>query len=342
MRKIALRGGFGVLIGATLLFSVAAQASGEMSIFARLSVLEERATVARRVAGHTEAEAGQTDDRIEELASEMSVASRAAKPIRQQIAQAMKVWIGALNATGKGSWEQRDTTYLLGYAAPRALRPKLSNVHLLDLADSHQATLSYAVGVRAMLSVQLAQAKADADSADETRREVLESAGSNSSVKRDLARTEEAMLESIKGMARGGDGIDFHRYKGTLHQPVAGRPDVGFGPRAFGFKDVTTRHSGLTWKIPAGAEVKATGGGVVVFAQTFEGYGNVVIVDHGGGYHSLYAHLSKPSVATGTRVERGHVLGISGDTGSLEGPKLYFELRHDGKPIDPVPWFVTR
>jgi septal ring factor EnvC (AmiA/AmiB activator) len=76
----------------------------------------------------------------------------------------------------------------------------------------------------------------------------------------------------------------------------------------------------------------------VVHAGWFKGYGNLVIVDHGGGYHSLVAHLAAMRTAQGEDVEAGSVLGTVGDSGSLKGAYLYFELREKGKPVDPAAW----
>jgi septal ring factor EnvC (AmiA/AmiB activator) len=80
--------------------------------------------------------------------------------------------------------------------------------------------------------------------------------------------------------------------------------------------------------------------GRVVHAGWFKGYGNLIIVDHGGGYHTLVAHLATMRTAMGEDVEAGEVLGTVGDSGSLKGPYLYFELREKGKPVDPRPWLA--
>ena len=64
-----------------------------------------------------------------------------------------------------------------------------------------------------------------------------------------------------------------------------------------------------------------------------------MIVDHGGGYYTLYGHLSELKVSVGEEVEADRVIGLVGDSGSLEGSALYFEIRHHGKPVDPGPWF---
>ncbi len=325
-----------------LLVSAAAQASGRLSIFQKLAAIEEQGAMARQNASAVQSELETTDVRIQALEREVSVAARAARPIRDELSKTMKNWFAALHAPGPTSWEQRDTAYLLGHASSKALKPKLTNIGLLELADVHRATLSYAVAERVTLSVDLAQAKASVETSGAQRKSLLKSAASDSSVREDLAHTDEALHASISRMLKNDSTLDFHKYKGTLVPPVSGQPDVAFGPRSTGANNTTVRHTGLTWKIPVGSPVRATAGGLVVFAHTFEGYGNLIIIDHGGGYHSLYAHLSTIDVKTGDRVQKAGALGKSGDTGSLEGPKLYFELRQNGRAQDPQEWFLRK
>jgi septal ring factor EnvC (AmiA/AmiB activator) len=113
---------------------------------------------------------------------------------------------------------------------------------------------------------------------------------------------------------------------------------VGFGrvvnPR---FNTVTVQ-KGVDIRAPAGAEVRAIAPGRVAHAGWFRGYGNLVIVDHGDGFHSLVAHLASMNTAMGEEVEAGTLLGTVGDSGSLKGPYLYFELREGGRPVDPGAW----
>jgi septal ring factor EnvC (AmiA/AmiB activator) len=80
----------------------------------------------------------------------------------------------------------------------------------------------------------------------------------------------------------------------------------------------------------------------VIYADWFKGYGHLIILDHGGGYFTLYAHASEIQARLGDSVSRGQVIGKVGDTGSLEGAQLYFELRHKGKPQDPLAWLQPR
>lgn len=96
--------------------------------------------------------------------------------------------------------------------------------------------------------------------------------------------------------------------------------------------------NGIHIRAPIGTPVRATAAGHAVYVGWMRGFGQLVILDHGDGHHTLSAHLSKTSVTQGDRVSKGQVIGASGDTGSLSGAKLYFELREDGRPINPVPY----
>jgi len=80
----------------------------------------------------------------------------------------------------------------------------------------------------------------------------------------------------------------------------------------------------------------------VVFADRFSGYGKMMIIDHGQRYYSVYAHLSDLLKKPGEAVRRGDPIGLVGDSDSLAGARLYFEIRKDGKPVDPLPWFRKR
>ena len=99
-----------------------------------------------------------------------------------------------------------------------------------------------------------------------------------------------------------------------------------------------TFHSGLVFAAPQGAPVRAVAAGQVRYAGWFRGYGQMVILDHGRGDLTVCAHLDELSVEKGEVVRSGQEIGTVGQTGSLSEPGLYFELRDDGKPVDPRPW----
>ena len=103
------------------------------------------------------------------------------------------------------------------------------------------------------------------------------------------------------------------------------------------FNTVTVQ-KGLDIRAAAGAPVKALAPATVAWSGWLGGYGNLVVLDQGGGYHTIYAHLSEVLRPVGARVFPGEVVGTVGETGSLKGPYLYFEVRRRGLAVDPMPW----
>jgi septal ring factor EnvC (AmiA/AmiB activator) len=87
-----------------------------------------------------------------------------------------------------------------------------------------------------------------------------------------------------------------------------------------------------------GTPVRAVADGSVRFAGWFRGYGKIVILDHGEAYFTVSGHLADTAVALGERVAAGDPVGSVGETGSLSGPRLYFEIRRGGEPLDPAEW----
>lgn len=96
------------------------------------------------------------------------------------------------------------------------------------------------------------------------------------------------------------------------------------------------QHSGVDMAAPAGTPVAATGAGSVVSAGWGGNYGYMVVIDHGGGVQTRYAHLSRMDVAAGQSVESGQRLGAVGSTGRSTGPHLHYEMRVNGRPVDPL------
>lgn len=95
---------------------------------------------------------------------------------------------------------------------------------------------------------------------------------------------------------------------------------------------------GWRYRAPEGEPVLVVAPGTVSFADWFQGYGNLVVIDHGGGVSSLYAHLAGIQVVMGSQVEPGQVVGQTGSTGSVSEAGLYFEIRRQGRPVDPAIW----
>ena len=109
----------------------------------------------------------------------------------------------------------------------------------------------------------------------------------------------------------------------------------GYGMRIDPVYHVRKFHQGMDFTAPTGTEVFATGNAKVKFSGWKQGYGNTVILDHGFGYETLYAHLYKSLVRAGQKVRRSDIIALVGNTGKSTGPHLHYEVRLNGKPVDP-------
>ncbi len=197
---------------------------------------------------------------------------------------------------------------------------------------------------------ELAQRAADQKAAAVARREERETLlGALRTARKFHERAAKEAEEQAKRLAefvanlppkgRGGSlrGV-FEGMKGKLRPPAPGPVTVGFGRVVNPKFNTVTVQNGLDIAAPAGTPVRAIAPGNVVHSGWFKGYGNIIIIDHGDGYHTLVAHLASMRTATGESVDPGDVIGTVGDSGSLKGPYLYFEIREKGRPVDPKGW----
>lgn len=116
----------------------------------------------------------------------------------------------------------------------------------------------------------------------------------------------------------------------------------GFGMRIHPIYKTLRMHTGIDFTAPTGTPIFATGNGrVVEVERNRQGYGLMVVIDHGFGYQSLYAHLSEFNVRVGQKVTRGEVIGFVGSTGVSTAPHLHYEIIKNGKKIDPINYFFN-
>lgn len=127
---------------------------------------------------------------------------------------------------------------------------------------------------------------------------------------------------------------------GVMRWPVPGHTRISspFGNRMHPILRSNRFHAGIDIPAPTGTNIIAAATGRVVFAGTQGGYGRTVIIDHGGGIMTLYAHNSQLLVKEGDKVTQGNVIARVGSTGMSTGPHLHFEVRERGKYVDPIPW----
>ncbi|MDP8305202.1 MAG: M23 family metallopeptidase [Candidatus Chlorobium antarcticum] len=122
-------------------------------------------------------------------------------------------------------------------------------------------------------------------------------------------------------------------------RPVSGPITSSFGPRTHPIFKSRMFHTGIDFSAPKGSQVEATGDGTVAWSGYDKGYGQKVIINHGYGFSTLYAHLSKSLVRMGQRVRRGEVIALVGSTGISTGPHLHYEVMRRQERVDPAAYF---
>ena len=153
----------------------------------------------------------------------------------------------------------------------------------------------------------------------------------------------ERLLAGLLSKPRGDAyeaAVAFANLRGELPQPVEGSLSQGFGEHLHPRFRTKTVQSGLLIAAAGGAPVNAVADGKVAFADYYQSYGSMVILDHGGGWFTLYTHLLGLGVSKGQVLKAGEAVGAVGDT--VDGPRLGFEIRHQAQPQDPQKWLKSR
>lgn len=169
----------------------------------------------------------------------------------------------------------------------------------------------------------------------------------------EAAKRLEAFIRELQAKRRSiakvppGSGIEtptmgFGALKGKLPWPTDGRIVSSFGEQVHPRFGTRTFKSGIEIEADDGVEIAAVYPGRAVYTGWFKGYGNLIIIDHGNGFYTLYAHAAEIRVREGDDVRQGQSIATVGETGSLAGPRLYFEVRYQGRPQDPSEWLRRR
>jgi murein DD-endopeptidase MepM/ murein hydrolase activator NlpD len=174
------------------------------------------------------------------------------------------------------------------------------------------------------VAVELANLSAKLDAVD--------AAIDDFSVELDGLEAEQARVEELIEQEASKEG----EAPGILVRPVPGAITSTFGLRVHPILGYSRMHSGVDMSAGYGQEIKAGASGRVILAATYGGYGNTIIIDHGGGMTTLYAHQSSFTVSYGGQVGAGDIIGYVGSTGFSTGPHLHFEVRLFGSPVNPA------
>jgi len=152
-------------------------------------------------------------------------------------------------------------------------------------------------------------------------------------------RQQESAHERAQGREPQPYTGDFARGQGQLDWPLRGSLVGRFGPERHPKWGTVTINNGIDIETEIGTPVRSVAKGRVDYtSEDFGTYGQMIIVNHGDGYYTLYGHLSEIGVSVGQEVAAGQVIGSSGDSGSLKGPVLHFEVRKGGTSLDPEQW----
>jgi septal ring factor EnvC (AmiA/AmiB activator) len=160
----------------------------------------------------------------------------------------------------------------------------------------------------------------------------------------ELKEAAQRLLDIIRESSKKDDysAKGFGRLKGKLGWPSEGKIAIPYGSQKDQQFDTPVFRNGIHIETDASADARSVYAGKVIFAEWFKGFGQLVIVNHGSGYHSLYGNLSEIFSRAGDIIKENQVIGKVGTSGILNAPGLYFEIRYRGKPLDPVQWLIRK
>ena len=239
----------------------------------------------------------------------------------------------------------RQLKYYQYFRDARIQRIDAFNNTLNAIADN-EIQINGRVAELDTLKTQLSQEQDRLTNAQQRRQTLL--AGLNSALKdsnsrvnqlksnqADLEKVLQAVQESLSDLPRNLGSHPFGSLKGKLRWPSPGRISHHFGSMR---DNGVMRWNGVLIDSPNGSPIRSIQNGRVVFAGWMRGFGNLIIVDHGGGYLSLYGHAESLLKSPGDWIRAGDTIALTGDSGGLNPPGLYFEIRHNGKPVNPARW----
>jgi len=340
-----------------------------------LNVVTARYTDLQRQLGETNAAIQVVSGRIDSLSAQQSSTQRRIdwNTIELEAAQrSLRLHDALLKRRLVDIYEYGDLTYVNALIAARSFSEfveRWEDLRLLIAANERTVRARKAAEARvAAIEADLERTRLELQQEEEAQEEARSQLGSLAderqnlvelaAVRRRSVASEVAEMESLTAAEEAAlEGLILEREReieaqrraagiaggiesggpGTFSWPVTGTITSPFGWRTNPFGGGPEFHQGLDIAAPMGTTVTAAAAGTVIMAQWYGGYGNYILIDHGGGYSTGYGHLSAIYVSTGQSVARGQAIGAVGSTGQSTGPHLHFEVRIAGKPVDPAP-----
>jgi septal ring factor EnvC (AmiA/AmiB activator) len=222
-----------------------------------------------------------------------------------------------------------------------AARARRELVELRSAVDAERAQVAAQAARRRTL---LSETREDRATHERLAGELTEAARRLETLVRSLARrapAQRAVARATPPLAPR-PAVGLGRARGQLPWPTEGRVVAGFGRETHPRFGTETLRTGIDIEAPEGTPIRAVAGGTVAYRGWMKGYGNLLVLDHGDGYYTLYAHASQILVDEGDQVKGGELIGRVGETGSVEGSRLHFEVRYQSRAEDPQLWLRRR
>lgn len=302
----------------------------------RLAQIETQLDILLGELATTELEQRSTRDRLLEQATNLYMQSTAGftSSVLASLSEVSDLWVGleyAGNAAARSA-ELLDALRILKRQAERQQ----------ELIETRQAEAA-----SVLVDLQNGQA--------ELEREAAAAAEAELAARQRLAQVQvllDGIAAEIRAAEQHKEGLDAESKRlreeiaalqrkggtkpGVIAWPLDGPVSSAFGYRIHPIFETRKLHTGIDIDGAPGTPIRAASTGIVILAQTYGGYGNAVVVDHGGGLSTLYAHQSQLAVSSGQVVAEGETIGYVGCTGLCTGPHLHFETRENGVPVDPT------
>ncbi len=324
--------------------------TSEEAVLAPLERLTERILLSEQEMEDAAREVAQIDHQIKEadrrLAALDGRSAERKELLRRRLRQMYKASRGGFVRLALNARDGEDLFAILSTSA-LVMRRDVKELQLYQREQAHHQSLRDGLRLKRR---RKESARAELEKAREIHRQhrkelsqrlaaIHQNRRRQQNLERNLSSQQRALLRRVQALHRRQAGAGgFMTLKGRLPRPVRGPVIVRFGRQKDSASRVELRHQGLTFRPSQGAPVRAVARGTVAMAGPFSGYGRLVIVEHAGGFFSIYGFLGQVNVRQGDPVEAGRRVGSAGLDPVTGDRATYFELRHNRHALDPSEW----